>query len=908
MAKTIAEIKKEYPVYKNIPDVELADKIYDKYYKGKIDEESYFQQVFPNIKTKPSPEKYTTDTSFQETLEYLPAGKELTVGRVGTGYEDSFKPTTEDIAISSGVSINNPATSKARFGASLGYNQEQKKLALKNTLSDLYEENIDVRIGPNTGELEYYNPKTKSYALVDKPGMDVGDFADMGGDAMVIIPDLAATIAVGVMTSGTAAVPAGAAAAFGGEVARLKLGQSLYGINKDLTNDQIIKKAAMKAGISLAAGYTGLGIVKFMKGTDNLLKGRLDMTDDLTKILDDKSKIDADLVAKQINEKLDTAKMKSKLKFTLAESLDDADMLATQSQFENVRRLGWMDKFRTAGRNQAEALNDYFKILKSGFNTGTGGKPINQFDAGVMIQDVIKKRNQPVMQNLINKQSQADELLTKATIRLPDGSARATGVEFRSVVDDLANTYKKNVDAAAIKLDEAAGVNLINTDEIAKALLKLSNKEKASLINAAKLENIFKPGVFEQLQETGGKVLIGDVRETMSSLASKIRDKETGSVTGETVDIGKLKFLKEAFKRQIKKDAGDEYLGELEKFNELVISGKQLLNNETIAKLTSISPQKQLIVANEDVFNTTFKKGIGSGQKAQAVFDVIKETPDAMKAYKDSIYELYKSKVFKNGGPNLTRHKQFMKDYEPALKVFFSETDFTKLNRIGGLKKQLDDLTKLRKETSDKLLKSFEGKLESLSPDELIRKIYKPNSLKEIRELKNILKNDPEVWKSFQRNVLTDLNERVKINSTKLGMKIINPKAFDNYINGAGGERGYRLALGEIFSKEFMNDLELLNKGLQVSGRQAPNAAAEGMVGSAFSDIIRARLGQFTLPGRLFTAARRIYKKGSERVIGNALLNPTSLKELVELRKLKPTSKRAAVILGKLGGYIFVRD
>ena len=172
----------------------------------------------------------------------------------------------------------------------------------------------------------------------------------------------------------------------------------------------------------------------------------------------------------------------------------------------------------------------------------------------------------------------------------------------------------------------------------------------------------------------------------------------------------------------------------------------------------------------------------------------------------------------------------------------------------------------------------------------------------------HILKNDPEVWKSFQRNVLTDLNERVKINSTKLGMKIINPKAFDNYINGAGGERGYRLALGEIFSKEFMNDLELLNKGLQVSGRQAPNAAAEGMVGSAFSDIIRARLGQFTLPGRLFTAARRIYKKGSERVIGNALLNPTSLKELVELRKLKPTSKRAAVILGKLGGYIFVRD
>ena len=47
--------------------------------------------------------------------------------------------------------------------------------------------------------------------------------------------------------------------------------------------------------------------------------------------------------------------------------------------------------------------------------------------------------------------------------------------------------------------------------------------------------------------------LIGDVRETVSGLSKMIRDKEIGSVTGETVDIGKLKFLNKAFKKQIKK-------------------------------------------------------------------------------------------------------------------------------------------------------------------------------------------------------------------------------------------------------------------------------------------------------------------------------------------------------------------
>ena len=42
------------------------------------------------------------------------------------------------------------------------------------------------------------------------------------------------------------------------------------------------------------------------------------MTDDLAKILDDKSKANADLIAKQINEKLDQAKIGSKIKIHIS--------------------------------------------------------------------------------------------------------------------------------------------------------------------------------------------------------------------------------------------------------------------------------------------------------------------------------------------------------------------------------------------------------------------------------------------------------------------------------------------------------------------------------------------------------------------------------------------------------------
>ena len=131
MAKTIAQIKKENPVYENIPDVELACKIYNKFYKGKLDEESYYKQVFPDIAQK----------KFEESEEIILTPEDMMIGRTKEDYT-SYKPTITDIAEISGVSINDPATTSARLGASFGYNQEQKALAIKNTLSKLYEENI----------------------------------------------------------------------------------------------------------------------------------------------------------------------------------------------------------------------------------------------------------------------------------------------------------------------------------------------------------------------------------------------------------------------------------------------------------------------------------------------------------------------------------------------------------------------------------------------------------------------------------------------------------------------------------------------------------------------------------------------------------------------------------------------
>ena len=155
---SLKKLRQKYPEYNDVPDLKLAEAFYKKDYSD-VDETEYYKLMFPDIAEERAEDVFTDfvfpDDEFGGAFEP----------------ESVFKPTTSEIAKQAGVSVDNPATSKSRFGASLGYNQEQKALAIKNSLSKLYKQDIDVRMGPNTGELEYFNPKTQSYALVDAPGL-----------------------------------------------------------------------------------------------------------------------------------------------------------------------------------------------------------------------------------------------------------------------------------------------------------------------------------------------------------------------------------------------------------------------------------------------------------------------------------------------------------------------------------------------------------------------------------------------------------------------------------------------------------------------------------------------------------------------------------------------------------------
>ena len=892
MPKSIQDIKKENPYYANVPDLELADRIYDKYYKDKVNKEDYYLNAFPNL----ADEIVENQTIISPDDEmFLPrGGRELL----------NFRPTVGMIAERDGVSVDDPATSKARFGASLGLNQQQKALAIKNSLSKLYKQDIDVRIGANTGQLEYFNPEKQKYALVDKPGQDWGDFADMGGDAMVILPDLAATV----FTAGVGkAIGAGAAAAGIGEYTRLKLGQVFYDINKynpdgsEVTDTQLVGEAAKTAGISLGFGLGGVGLAKTIKGVNNLVKGRI-ATDDFVELVG--SKTEAEEISKQINDKLSEAKLNSRLKFKTSQALDDPDLMAAQEAFEKTNRLGYVGEFREANVKEMNALNDYFSLLRSEFDPKGLFKDQNQYDVGTLIKGVIQKRNEPQIKALIKQQEVAQNLLNQTINELPSGTKVATGVNVRSAIEDTRNIFKKNSEFALRKLDEAAGGVKIKSDIFGKAIKELDDKQLNNIFNSSD-PSIGKTLRNDEILNGTAIVDVNTLRNSMSYLNRQIRKGEKG-LTREDIDTGTYKRIVGKINEQIRRDAPDSFVNAFDMFNDIYSKGKLRLDESIIKDVMKIK-NKKLVYADEDIFDITFKKGVGSKRVAEELHDVIKDYPDAMLAYKASINDFYKKQVIVNDKVNFTKHKNFIENYGDNLKVFFNPKEYNQITKIGGLQKNIDNIEKTRNDLIKKLNKSFEGKLESASPGELVDKIYKPNNIGEIKQLKNILSKDPEIFQAFQNNVMKDLNERVTTKSGSLNMDIVSPEKFKSYIYGSGGEKGYQFALREIFGNEFMKNIKLFNDALQITARKAPaSLQREGVYGNVISDFIRARIGQFTPQGRLLTAGKRLYTTASNRILKNAILNPENLKDYIKLRNLKKSSIETAYILGKLNGMVFM--
>ena len=777
------------------------------------------------------------------------------------------------------------------FAQSLAQDEANQLLVTKKVLSDYFGQEIPFRYGPDTEELEFLNPNTGGYELVNPVGIDRAELTKMGSYAIQVLPELFLTTAASTLGP-TAAIGTSALISGLTEATRLVVGHQLYGINDsekgfmDYLKDEGKDMAALNATLT-AAGFT---IPKFYRMVKNFnLRGKLNASDFSGQI---KNAEDANELIKKINTRLNEMGKKNELKFTLGQAANDDNFLALQHAFETNAKYGVDGIFDSFNKEQAEALNTYFLTASGPYNFKAlkGDDLIARDELGTLIQNTIIRRLDPKQKVLTKALEKSETNLIDAVIALPGGSQKQAGKSIRGVIEELYDDFAANYKQRYTGLFESGGNRTVNTDIIKNAVGTLNKRQKDTLFTKyPEIESFF-------LKPKGKTIKINTLKNTLSDLRRFDRKIKSGTlpIEGEPVE-GAVSKLIGSIKEQFKKDLGesDEWYKEFLKLDSEYARDKQLYKG-IVADLMQ-NKGGVMKIADENVFEQTFKKGKGQEARIDNVYELMLKKPEHIATYKESILRQYNNMVDPSGTGkiNLVKHQKFINDYKYALETFFGKNGYKEINKVGSLAKKVDLAVKNREKIMKQMSTSTEGKIESMDPDKIFDFLYNNKSPTTLNKVLTIVKQDEKLLKAFQ----TVAKEDLLFKSTNNRGEFVFDKFADYY-------KRNKNILTRTFADNptYLKDLKNFKDALEITTRQSRKTTTSKLE-SALNDIIRARLGQFTIAGRSFTALKKIFRSDIDRQLADIMTDPKRLKELMSLKNEKTLGPGAKQIISRLFGY-----
>ena len=802
--------------------------------------------------------------------------------------------TVEEIAEMRGI---NPKTdvnlTEVGFAQALARDDKDKAIAAKTVLSNYFNQDVPIRYGEETEELEFLNPNTGKYELVNAYGLDSGDLAKFGTMGAFVIPEvLATTFAAGTVGPTGAVLTSGFSSAFL-EASRLALGNELYGINKSEKGfeDYLANEGKDIGALNAILTTGGFTIPKLYRMVKDLRRfGKIDASEFGGRIKDAEA---ANKLVTKINDRLVELGSKKKLKFTLGQAGNDPELLALQNAYESNPKYGVKGIFDTFNKEQAEALDVYMDLMAKEYNfKGLSGKDnILSDELGQKIQNLIVSRLEPKQRILTKALEKAETDLTNAVIKLPGGNTKEAGTKIKNVIDSLYDDFEQEYTNKYAALFKTGKGRKIDTDIIKAAVKELNQRQKDTLFKKyPEIKTFFQA-------PKGKKININTLKNTLSDLRRFDRDISKGMIPIEGSPVeGAVSKLIGAIKNQFKESLGEDdiWYREFLKLDRGYKKNKDLYRG-VIAKIMSTKNGRP-VIADEDIFRQTFKKGAGQIQRIDDVYAILKKRPALITDYKEQILGAYREAVdpSNSGKINLVAHQKFLNDYEYALTKFFGgKSGFKKLENIGALAKNVEAAVLKRDKILKQLGKSTEGKIESMDPDKIFQFLYNNKSPTTLTKVMTIVKQDPDLYKAFQTVAKDDL--LFKVTDNRGGF------VFDNFANYL---KNNKQILERTFADnpKFIKDLENMRDALEITTRKSAQKTI-GKAETALNDIIRARLGQFTVAGRTFTALKKIVRADVDKQLAEIITDPKRLEDLLKLKNTKRGSTLSKQIISRLFGY-----
>lgn len=803
-------------------------------------------------------------------------------------------------AADAGVLFDKPAP-KGQFLSSLAFDEKNARRALERELG------TSVRVGPQTGVLEYFDKETNRYALVSPPGaLDLVP----GGGAIQFVPEAAGGAVAGFFTKSPVATEVSAGFGAGlGEVIRLKLGQKL-GINEDVSDADIVKAGLKSAGIAAASGVVVNKFVKSAKFIVDIAAGRTFTRRSLEQM--DLSIHEAQAVADKVNDVLGA----ERFRLSLAQATNDENLLDLQDFYKRSREFG--PQFGAFSDAQQGALKEFYEKISTPYRSRattaeTGQRVIDlaedQIDSAVRRQDVLVDQAEAELHSALSSMSGRPSVSVGSVLR-DTGSVGQQG--FRDWADEAAAALNKLAGGKEFIPNKATHAAVTKLDsEVTEALFPSLERSKRTLIGEAPSpEDADLQKVVAKIYDPNARFTFSQTWRAISALRRAASISSKGLST-ETPEVGALNMLANA----LEKDMTDGMRGsplreQFENFIGRYRAEKLRLDNGVVKDIMRREGGRngRFVVADENVFRTVFRpNGIREAKELRAL---IENDPQAMTAMRESIVDFYKGEVLDAGRVRLSSHKQFLRDYIGPLREFFSKEEINAFIAPGRIEKVLQAREAARKEAVQQINKTFDARLANLdNPGAVFNTIFDPNNPQKLRKAVQLLERTPDVLRGVRYEFRKRMAERVA-GEFRNGERFFSPAKLSDFLDGKSGEAGHAGVVKELFGEQYLKDLRTLSDAMTITSREArfPNRSNTAFWNDTVKGLARAYVGLFTRPGRVITALDRIRGRAANRVLAHAMMNPGDLNKLISLTGVDMRSQQAIALLGSLGGSALFED
>lgn len=822
---------------------------------------------------------------------------------------DNVGPSVPDVvlkAAEAGVEYDNPAAS-GHYLSSMAYGRKDRIDAFKQSLSRIYGEEIDVRLGSKTGALEYFNPDTGRWALVNPPGLSGADIEGMTGPGMVLGAEFLGGILGAGATAGTAGtiLGAGAGAALG-EAGRLMLGQRL-GINQSMTAEDIAKASLTEFGISAAGGVVGEKALRYMTFLIKKANGEAVPEELVANLgLSDTELRAAAELADTVNERIG----EEVFRFNLAQASLDENLLVTQ---EYLRRSPAFSKeFGAITAQQEEAVQQFYKAIHKPYDS----RIRTPAEAGQRVIDVVEEGVNIERRRLdIPVERKAAEL--KSALDTPSQSFESTGRNLREFRDAESVEFEKWAKDGAMNLHKLAGgkAYIENRNlhkvvrgldvEIQEALFPSIEKPNRGLIGFEEIDQDMVNAIFDP----NAKFTFRQAWNAISALKRIERAATTGLST-ETPEVGAVIQLRKALEKDLRVSSQNSPLaGEYDQFITRYRQEKIRLDSGSVGDMVKLTNGSWRI-ADEKLFKSFFTPG--TKQNAEELFNLVKDSPQMMQAVRESLVDLYKKTVVDNGRINMDRHAQFMTDHLRSANVFFTKDELKLFAKPGQIELALQAREAARKTALDRLNKTFAAEIADLNnPGKLMNLIMDPKNPDKARELASILSKTPDVLRAVQYQFRKTMLERITGPYRAPAGRSFSAANLDRFLTGKGGEGGHLAIARNLFGEQYANDLMTLNdvlRRVRAEPASGVNTSRTAFWEDTVKGLARAYVGLFTKPGRVVTAAARIKQRFAENMLYRTVADPVNLRNLMELRGEPMKSAKTRALLGSMGATFLLQD